>query len=253
MISHGVAIIRKSLFDTIGPYDENPFASDAFWSAKLAMYSQIGAAVKMVNIPQYLTFIRIHANSQTQILPVFDPRGRRTRFRQYCECRLRRVREKWQQQPAMDVAAELRNCNCSDFLTRFKDKIVEWENQPLPVHLVNELLSGALGAFRNGAYVTSAAILNGLGVIRPDISRRVAGFDLLKGMAFCASGLTERGVQRLEQEVKNHESLAARQFLRDVREQGPSMDIRLWSVRNVPDLALRLEGEERERVRVAMA
>jgi glycosyltransferase involved in cell wall biosynthesis len=250
-ISHGLAIIRKSLFDTIGLYDENPFASDAFWSAKLAIYSQIGATVKMVNIPQYLTFIRIHADSQTQLLPVFDPRGRRVRYRQYCECRLRRIREKWRQQPGLDIAAELRNCDCSDFLTRFKDKIVEWESQPLPVHFVNELLSGAVGAFRSGAYVSSMVILNGLGVMQPDISRKVAGYGLLKGMAFCAAGLTERGLLRLEQEASDHESRAARQFLRDVREQGPAMDVRLWSDRNLPDLALHLEGEELERVRVA--
>jgi glycosyltransferase involved in cell wall biosynthesis len=42
-ISHGMSIIRKSLFETIGLYDENPFAADAFWSAKLALYAQIGA------------------------------------------------------------------------------------------------------------------------------------------------------------------------------------------------------------------
>jgi GT2 family glycosyltransferase len=248
-ISHGLSIIRKSLFDTIGPYDENPFASDAFWSAKLAIYCQLGAPMRMINIPQYLTFIRIHADSQTQLLPVFDPRGRRIRFRQYCEVRLRRLREKWRQQPGTDIAAELRNCNCSDFLTRFKDKIVEWESEPLPANFVNELLSGALDAFRHGAYVSSVAILNGLGVMRPDISRRVPGFDLLKGMAFCAAGLTERGLRRLEQEAGHHESRAARQFLRDVREQGPSMDVRLWSVRNVPDLTLRLEGEGRKAAR----
>lgn len=252
MISHGLAIIRRSLFDTIGPYDENPFASDAFWLAKLAMYSETGARARIINIPQHLTFVRIHADSQTQLLPVFDPRGRRVKYRQYCECRLERIREKWRQRPEIDVAAELRDCNCSDFLTRFKDQIVEWENQPLPLHVINELLSGALGAFRDGAYVSSVSILNGLGVMRPDISRRVPGFDLLKGLAFCAAGLTERGLRPLEQEAGNHESRAARQFLRDVREQGSSMDVRLWSARNVPDLALRLESEGQGRVRATV-
>jgi GT2 family glycosyltransferase/predicted O-methyltransferase YrrM len=251
VISHGLAIIRRSLFDTIGPYDENPFASDAFWLAKLAMYSQTGAPVRMINVPQYLTFIRIHADSQTQLLPVFDPRSRRARYRHYCEHRLGQIREKWQRRPDIDIAAELRNCCCSDFLMRFRDEIVEWESQPLSADFVNELLSGAVSAFRDGAYVSTVAILNGLGVMRPDIARQVAGFDLVKGMAFCALGLSERGLRPLEQEAKNHASRAARQFLYDVREQGPSMDIRLWNARHLPDLALRLEGEGQEQVRVA--
>ena len=59
-ISHGTAMIRKALFSTIGVYDENPFAADAFWSAKLALYARVGTPVRMANIPEYLTLIRIH-------------------------------------------------------------------------------------------------------------------------------------------------------------------------------------------------
>jgi glycosyltransferase involved in cell wall biosynthesis len=251
-ISHGTAIIRKALFDTIGPYDENPFASDAFWSAKLALYAQIGAPVKMANVPEYLTLIRIHPSSQTQILPVFDPRGRRVRYRHYCECKLRRVREKWRQQAPLDIALELRNCNCSDFLVRFKAKIVEWESEPLPARFVNDLLTGALSSFREKAYVSCMIILNGLDVMQRDVARRVKGFDLLKGMALYASGLSERGFERLQREIANHDNPLARQLLRDSQEQGASMDVPDWCRQNAPGLELRLAGEERERVRVAM-
>jgi len=252
-ISHGTAIIRKSLFDVIGFYDENPFAADAFWSAKLALYAQIGAPVKLANIPEYLTLIRIHSSSQTQTLPVFDPRGRRVRYRHYCECRLRRIREKWRQQPQLDVAAELRNCSCADFLMRFKAKIIEWESQDLPAHFSNDLLVGALSSFRNKAYVSCMIILNGLEVMQRDISRRVKGFDLLRGIALHASGLPERGRTYLEREIENHDSPRARDFLRDAGEQGPSMDVQAWLEQNAANLDLHLAGEEWERVRVAIS
>lgn len=251
-ISHGMSIIRKSLFETIGLYDENPFAADAFWSAKLALYAQIGAPVKLANLPEYLTLIRIHSGSQTQTLPVFDPRGRRVRYRHYCECKLRRIREKWRLQPQLDVAAELRKCSCSDFLVRFKAKILEWESQELPVHFSNDLLVGALTSFREKAYVSCVIILNGLEVMQRDFSRCTRNFDLLRGMALYASGLRERGLAHLEREIANHDNLLARQFIRDAEEQGGSLDVQDWFQRNAADLEVRLPGEERERIRVAM-
>lgn len=252
-ISHGTAIIRKSLFDTIGLYDENPFAADAFWSAKLALYSQVGAPVKLANLSEPLTLIRVHPGSQTQTLPVFDPRGRRVRYRHYCECKLRRIREKWRQQPDLDVAAELRNCSCSDFLVRFKAKIIEWESQELPVHFVNDLLVGAMSSFRKKAYVSCMIILNGLEVMRRDIPRKVKGFDLLRALALCGAGLRQRGLAHLEQEIEHHDNPLARRFLRDLDEQGDSTDVQGWFLQNMSTLELRLPGEERERIRVAMA
>jgi len=251
-ISHGTAIIRKALFDTIGPYDENPFAADAFWSAKLALYAETGAPARMANLPEYLTFIRIHSGSQTQLLPVFDPRSRRVRYRLYCECKLRRVRENWRRRPGLDIAAELRHCNCSDFLTRFKAKIIQWESETLSARFLNDLLAGALSCFQREAYVSCVSILNGLEVMQRDIARRVAGFDLLQGMASHASGLSERGLIRVQQEIANHDNPVARSFLRDVQEHGPSMDVQSWHVQHAFGLKLRLAGEERERVRVAL-
>ncbi|HSV98612.1 MAG TPA: glycosyltransferase [Sedimentisphaerales bacterium] len=252
-ISHGMSIIRKSLFETVGLYDENPFAADAFWSAKLALYSQIGAPVKLMNLAEPLTLIRVHPGSQTQMLPVFDPRGRRVRYRHYCECKLRRIREKWRQQADLDVAAELRNCSCSDFLVRFKAKIIEWESEELAAHFVNDLLIGALSSFRRKAYVSCVIILNGLEVMRRDLPRQVKGFDLLRAMALCGSGLCQRGLTHLEREIEHHDDPLAHQLLRDLDERGDSMAVQDWFLQNAADLELRLSGEERERIRVAMA
>ena len=93
-ISHISAIIRKSMFERIGGYDENPFASDAFWSAKLAELSRHDPSVCFGNLPEYLTLYRVHSVSQTQVRSIFDPRNRRVRFRSYCECKLQRIRER---------------------------------------------------------------------------------------------------------------------------------------------------------------
>ncbi len=248
MISHGTAIIRKALFDTIGLYDENPFAADAFWSAKLALYAQAGAGVKMTNVPDPLTFIRIHPGSQTQTLPVFDPRSRRVRYRHYCECKLRRIREQWRRQPQLDMAAALRNCNCSDFLLRFKAKILQLESESLSVHFLNDLLAGALASFRSEAYVNCVVILDGLEVMQRDIARRVPGFDLLKAMALCGSGLQDRARTHGEREIENHNSSIARRFLHDSRRQGASMDVPRWYVENASPLEVRLVDAERERI-----
>ena len=239
-ISHGTAIIRKAFFDEIGLYDENPFAADAFWSAKLALYAETGAAVRVANVPEYLTLIRIHLGSQTQALPVFDPRNRRVRYRHYCECRLQRIREQRRRLPQLDVAAELRACDCSDFLTRFKAEILRWENEALPVHFVDGLLAAAVTAFRARSYVSCVVILNGLEVMQRDIPRRVMGFDLFRAMALHASGLPEHGDIHIRREIENHDSPVAHRFLQDSREQGALMAIHHWYAEHASDLELRL-------------
>ncbi|MBP7051072.1 MAG: hypothetical protein KBE65_08665 [Phycisphaerae bacterium] len=201
----------------------------------------------MANIPEYLTLIRIHAGSQTQMLPVFDPRGRRMRYRYYGECRLDNIREKRQMQPDLDVAAELRRCDCSDFLTRFKAQILLWESEALPASFMNDLLKGAVVSLRSEAYVSCVAILSGMEVMQRDIARCVAGFDLLRAMALHASGLADLGRTCLDREIENHDSSAARRFLRDSQEQGASMDVYRWYMENMPDLELRLMDGEPER------
>lgn len=253
MISHGTGIIRKAFFGKIGLYDENPFAADAFWSAKLSLYAETGAPVKMANVPEALTLIRIHPSSQSQMLPVFDPRGRRLRYRHYCECKLQRIREKWRRQPALDVAAELRNCNCSDFLMRFKAKIFQWESESLPADFLNDLLADAAAAFRGRSYVGCVVVLNGLEAMERDIARRVMGFDLFRAMALHASGLADRARGYAEREIENHDSAVARRFLQDSREQGESMAIDRWHAEHASRLELRLGNANPVRAGVATA
>jgi hypothetical protein len=243
-ISHISAIIRKSMFERIGGYDENPFASDAFWSAKLAEYARHNPQVRLKNLPEYLTFYRVHDASQTQVVSMFDPRHRRRRYHGYCESRLERVREKMRSVPGTDIAHELRQCTCSDFLTRFKAQIIKWENEPLDPRTIVDLLQAAVEAFGVGGYVSCVSILNGVEVMEPAISRRMVGFDLCKGMALFALDARRRSLVSLEREIENHDNPAAREFLAEAFERKTEPDISQWCQENAGRYDLRIRSVE---------
>ncbi|MBN1359584.1 MAG: glycosyltransferase [Sedimentisphaerales bacterium] len=243
-ISHISAIIRKSMFERIGGYDENPFASDAFWSAKLAELSRHDPSVRFKNIAEFLTLYRVHSVSQTQVLSTFDPRNRRIRYRSYGDCKLERIREEMRTVPGTDIERELRACNCSDFLTRFKAHIIKWENEPLDPRVLESLLQHAVGAFNAGGYVSCVNILNGVEMMEPALSKRIVGFDLLRGMAFYALDVRERSLASLEREIDHHDSPAARQFKADAFEHQGNLDVLAWCDENAGRYNLELNAAE---------
>ena len=219
-MSHASAIIRKELFEQIGFYDENPFASDRFWFAKLGEYAKYYTDAKFKNIPEYLTLIRIHPGSQTQLVRIFDPRSRRMRYCRYCEFKLRKIRQKLETFPNTDMKTELRNCVCSDFLERFKDHIIRWENEPLADNVIPELLKNSVRLFNKSFYVSCINMLNGMEVMVPDIVERFRNYDLLRAMAFFAIDMKEQSLTYLNREIQNHNNPAAKQFISDYFE-GP--------------------------------
>ena len=238
-MSHGSAIIRKALFDEIGPYDENPWASDAFWSAKLGEYIRRGAPWKVRNIPEYLTLIRVHATNQTQQLPTFDPRSRTVRYHQYCECKLRKIRRNVETNPGADIGAELRNCDCSDFLTRFKTHLIKWESEPLQDHVIQQLLDNSTWQFNHACYVSCVSMLSGIEVMEPGLPRKMVNSDLVKAMALYALGLKERALKYLRREIENHGNCVAKQFYQDYFELGSKMDVQRWCAEHKMQLKLR--------------
>jgi len=240
-LSHGSAIIRKSMFERIGPYDENPFASDSFWSAKLAEYARHCPDVRFKNVPAFLTLCRIHGANQTQVLSTVDPRNRRTRFRQYCECKLRKIREQAAACPTLDVAAELRACDCSDFLTRFKAQIIRWESEPVPPEARQYLLNAAEALFSNRSYVSCVSFLNGIETMDREIPQRFLNFDLLKAMALYALDAKESSLSRLHREIENHDNPAAREFLRDLFERGRTQDVQEWCAEHAAQFSLAIK------------
>lgn len=227
-ISHGTAIIRKSMFERIGLYDENPFAADSFWSAKLAEYSRHYTDGRFKNLPQCLTYCRVHGASQTQRLPMWDPRSRRARYHRYCQITLGRLRDRIKSTRGTDVAAELRSCNCSDFLTGFKTHIIKWEAETPDPYVVSELLDVAQRLFNEGHYVSCISTLHSIEAIEPAMASRAQGFDLLQGAAFFAVQMKERSRGYLEREIRNHDNPVARQFVTDAFERGMSLDVPTW-------------------------
>ena len=227
-MSHGSAIIRRSLFGEIGLYDENPFAADSFWSAKLATYAEAGNPIRTKNISNSLTLVRMHATNYTRTLSTLDPRNRRARYRQYCECKLRRIQERMKSMPGTDIGRELRECRCGDFLTRFRAQIIAWESEPLDDRVIPEFLRSAFCVFREGYYISCANILNGVESFEPGVARRVVGYDLFRGMAFFAVHLKERSRMYLDREIQHHDNPAARKFEEDAFASSPGVDVAQW-------------------------
>jgi glycosyltransferase involved in cell wall biosynthesis len=128
---HGSAIIRKSLFETLGLFDRHPYGSDGLWLAKAGEYALHTGRIRIKNIPEYLTFKREHPLSQQGLLPPLDPRGRRAGFKMYWDSKLLEIRSKAQADPCVDIAAELKAVDCSDYIEKFGNLFEQCERQPL--------------------------------------------------------------------------------------------------------------------------
>lgn len=241
---HGVAIIRRKLFEELGPYDENPFGSDSLWLAKVAEYASRTNEIRLKNIPRFLTLRRMHSHSQRGRLPCFDPRSRRTRYRQYCECKLRKITEKLRAFPDTDLKTELRNCVCSDFLERFRDHIIRWENEPLDKNVIPELLKNSVWLFNKKFYVNCVSMLNGIEVMAPDIANRFKNYDLLRAMALFALDMKERSRMFLNRELQNHRNTAAKQFISDYFEKRSNTDVQRWCAENADRYDLQMIDTE---------
>lgn len=245
-ISHGSAIIRKELFDTIGPYDENPFGSDTFWLVKVAEYAKHCTDVKFKNITQCLTLVRMYPDSQTGLLPLFDPRGRRVKYRCYCECKLKRIRHRLGNLPLTDIKTELKNCVCSDFLEKFSDFITQWESEPLDDNILVRLVDSSASLFNERFYVLFITGLSGLEKIAPNIAKKFKNYDLLRAMAYFAIDRKQQCLEYLNREIQNHNSPAAKRFISDYFEKPhfaegsqnenpenqPNVDIQNWYLEN---------------------
>jgi MoaA/NifB/PqqE/SkfB family radical SAM enzyme len=231
-MTHMSAILRKEMFEIIGWYDGNPFASDAFWFAKLGEYARYRPGVHLKNVAEYLTLKRVHTGNQTTVLPTIDPRNRRIRYHQYCEVKLRRIREKMQAVPGTDLAAELRHCDCSDFLVRFKAHIIKWESEPLDEKVIPGLLRHGVWLFNKTFYVSCVGMLGSIELMEPGILRRCRNYDLLRAMALFALDRKDESRRYLEREIENHDSVAARRFLSECLDDDAPRDVQNWCAQN---------------------
>ncbi|MFB0552155.1 MAG: glycosyltransferase [Phycisphaerae bacterium] len=231
-LCHGSAIIRRSLFDEIGLYDENPFASDSFWLAKAAEYAYRSGRIKLKNIPEFLMLRRMHSASQTGLLPTFDHRSRRSKFAAYCKDKFLKVREKLRNNPAADIAAELRNCKCSDFIEKYGHLFAQWESEPLNDDMLKQLIVIVVGLFNKHLCVSCIVRLEGMETMICDIAKRFKNYDLLRAMAYFALDRKQESLKYLNREIENHNSPAARKFISDYFENQLKTDLQSWCLEN---------------------
>ena len=212
---HGSAIIRKSLFDTIGLYDEHPYGSDKFWLAKAAEYSRITNCIEFKNIPEYLTYKIEHSSSQQGQLPNLDPRSRRAKFQTYWLYKLLKIREKVIENPGIDIASELRNCKCNDYIAKYGNLFEQWENEKLPDDSISRYIIKAVNEFNEGKFVSCIITLDSIEKISSNIAQKKKHYNLLRAISCYAIDKKERSLEYLDIEIKTHGSQAAKQFIND--------------------------------------
>ena len=210
---HGSAIIRRTMFDAIGLYDDHPYGSDKLWLAKAAEYALCTGEIRLKNVPEYLTLKREHQSSQQGSLPYLDPRNRRAKFQTYWEQKFLQIREKVRKDPTVDIKAELRNCRCSDYIGRYGHLFQQWESEPLDNNYITIMIGRAAKHFNQHQYVTCITTLNALEQMVPGLPKNFKDFDLLRAKAYCAIDKKEQCLEFLKREIQNHDNPIAKQFL----------------------------------------
>jgi FkbM family methyltransferase len=213
---HAAAIIRKTFFDCIGLYDEQPWGADTFWLAKAGLYSALTGQVRFKNIPDCLSFIRKHGNSQTGRINPNDPRSRRLYLGWYYLDKLQRIVERKTQTPDLDVGQELRQCTCRDFIPQFGHLFAQWESVPVTVDMIKSKLNCAIEDFTNRSYVKAAMFCDTLCQMSPNMDKMFRGFNLLRGLSHFACGQDTTARDFLQREYADHKTVQALHFLQQV-------------------------------------
>ena len=211
---HGMAIIRKRLFDEIGVYDANPFGADSLWMVKLLEYAARTDAIRLAVVPEFLALRRMHMHSQTGMLPCFDPRSRRARYWEYCLDRLSEAFTRLNQNPAADVGAELRRVDCGDFVEKNGHLFAEWESEPLTNERIAGFWERIVQHFLQERFVQCVLTCGIVEGLVEGIARTIRGYELVRGAAYFALGLPDRANECLQRELDAHGTSAARD-LRD--------------------------------------
>jgi glycosyltransferase involved in cell wall biosynthesis/phenylacetate-coenzyme A ligase PaaK-like adenylate-forming protein/MoaA/NifB/PqqE/SkfB family radical SAM enzyme len=229
---HGSAIIRKNLFNIVGLYDEHSYGSDKFWLAKAGEYARATGKVKFRNIPEYLTYKIEHATSQQGTLSTLDPRSGRAGFQTYWFYKLVKIRELISRNPSVDVASELKNCKCSDYISRYGHLFGKWEKIPVDDVSLRRFMKRAIEEFNKHLYINSLLTLNGIEKMKGNVTQIYKNFDLLRAMSYYATGDREKCRKYLDDEIRNHHNLAAMQFISDYYEKKIIKTVDAWCIEN---------------------
>ena len=240
VISLGTSMIRKSMFDIIGNFGTNKVASDRYWFTKLGYYTQYHPEVRIANVPEYLTYLRIHGSSQTQTESTYDPRGARQRFKDYFTLKLRKIEERFLNDRSFDFDGELKKCDCSDFKEKFADDITQWADQKLDESYIKGMIKNAVMVFNAGYYVTCIDLLNNIEKMRPEVPDQYMNFHMLRGMVLLSLDMRQKGIEELTQELQKYDNPAARKFMTDYFRGLIKGPIRDWCEENAKRFELQI-------------
>ena len=210
---HGSAIIRKSLFKIIGPYDEQPYGSDTFWLSKAGLYGLLTGQVRFKNLPDFLTYKREHAQSQTGKISPADPRSRRHRLERYYLQKLQQIVGQAKANPSMDVAREIRECTCADFIPQFGHLFGEWESAPVNDTMIQGLINRGLSQFSSEQYTSALITLNCLDQMVSGGCQSYRNLNFTRGLAYYAGGDDEQASANIQKEIQLFRNENARVFL----------------------------------------
>jgi len=210
---HGSAIIRKSLFEKIGLYDEQPYGSDTFWLSKAGLYGLLTGQVRFKNLPEFLTHKREHAQSQTGRISPADPRSRRHRLERYYLQKLQQISEEARANPSMDAAQRIRECTCTDFIPQFGHLFEQWESTPVNDTMIQGLINRGLSQFSSEQYVSALITLNCLDRMISGGCQSYRNLNFTRGLAYYAGGDDEQAVANIQKEIQLFQSQNARDFL----------------------------------------
>ena len=210
---HGSAIIRKSLFETIGPYDEQPYGSDTFWLSKAGLYGLLTGRVRFKNLPEFLTYKREHAQSQTGKISPADPRSRRHRLERYYLQKLQHIADEAKTNPSMDAVQRIKECTCTDFIPKFGHLFDQWETAPVNDTMVQGLINRGLSQFSSEQYVSALITLNYLDQMVSGGCQSYRNLNFTRGLAYYAGGDDEQAAANIQKEIHFFQSQNAQTFL----------------------------------------
>lgn len=214
-MSLGSCMIRKSLFDLIGNFDGNRIAADRFWFSKLGLYMHYTHDIKTSNVPESLSYIRIHDTAQTQQNSIYDPRDKRKWYKVYCKNTLKKIEGRYQAGNVKDLAEELRMCDCSDFTSKFAAKIDQCKIEAPDEDLRNKLMGRAVFFFNLEKYVSCLDNMNNIEKMFPDVADNYMNFSFLKAMVYFSLDLRQKGMERITRELQTFNNPGARKFIGD--------------------------------------
>jgi len=169
--------------------------------------------VRFKNLPEFLTYKREHAQSQTGKISPVDPRSRRHRLERYYLQKLKQILNKAKVSPVMDADQKIRECTCTDFIPKFEHLFDQWESISVSDTMIQGLIDRGLSQFSSELYVSALVTLNYLDQMVSGGCQSYRNLNLTRGLAYYASGDDQQAAANIQKEIQLFQSQNAQTFL----------------------------------------